>query len=271
MKKAGFSSLVWAILALLIAPILPLLIWSGAARWPWPDLLPPALSSRAWSLAFEDHSGFLLGLALSCGIATIVTFLALLVSLPLARLLGLCRFRGKSFLEVLVILPLLVPGFVAAMGLHETFLHWSLTDTFVGVVLIHLVPTTPYMVRALATGFALLGTRLEDQARTLGAGPLRIAWSVTLPRLLPAIVVGSTFVFVASIGEYLLTLLIGGSSVPTLPLQLYPYIASGDRPIAAAGSLLLCAGPLAAILLIEAGLARHYSFREKAPAKGQNS
>jgi len=119
----------------------------------------------------------------------------------------------------------------------------------------------PYMVRTLSTGYALIGTRLEDQARTLGAGSFCIALTVTLPRLVPAIIAGSTFVFLASLGDYLLTLLIGGDAVPTLPLVLFPYIAGGDRPLAAVGSLLLVLCPLATVLVLETALARLPSMR----------
>ena len=256
MRRGLGAATVYGAMVALVAPLLPLILWSVAAAWPWPDLLPRTFSGRAWMLLLDPDAGFLRALGTSCGVASMVTAIALIVSLPLARILGLGRFPGKSLLEAVVLLPILVPAFVSAMGLHETLIGWGLADTFAGVVLLHLVPSTPYMVRTLATGYALLGTRLEDQARTLGARPLRVLWSVTLPRLLPAVVLGSTFVFLSSFGEYLLTLLAGGDEVRTLPLVLYPFIAAGDRPIAAMGSLLLCVGPFLTMLLLEKLLAR---------------
>ncbi len=245
------AALVHAALAALILPVLPLLIWSFTEAWPWPGLLPTTFSLRAWRVAADADAGFLSGLAASCALAAVVTVISLAISLPLAELLGRGRFRGKAFVEVLAMLPLFIPAFVAAMGLHETLIHWGLADTYAGVALLQLVPTTPYMVRSLATGFALLGTRLEDQARTLGAGPWQVFSRITLPRLVPAIVLGSTFVFLASLGEYLLALLVGGGAVRTLPIVLYPFLASGDRAISSMGSLLLYAGPLVVLLVID--------------------
>jgi len=267
MNKMG-AAVVSLILLVLAGPLLPLMLWSVANRWPWPRLLPETYSSRSWEFVLDRDSGFVIGLGWSFAIAAAVTVIALLVSLPIARVLGLYRFRGKSVIEVLVLLPLLMPAFVAAMGLHETFIHWGLTDTVSGVILIQLVPTMPYMVRTLSTGFTLIGTRLEDQARTLGAGSLRIAMSVTLPRLAHAMVAGSTFVFLASLGDYLLTVLVGGDAVPTLPLVLFPYIAAGDRPLAAVGSLLLALCPLATVLALESALANFSSMRANQEAKG---
>lgn len=261
MKRNLTGGFVYATLIALALPLAPLLLWSFAQAWPWPDLLPRVFGTRAWEVLGDFDAGFLQGLGVSCLIASIVTLIALIISLPLARVLGGAAFPGKSVLEVLVLLPLLLPAFVVAMGLHETLIASGWTDTYFGVILLHLVPTTPYMVRTLSTGFSLMGTRLEDQARTLGARSLRILWSVTLPRLLPAIVAGSTFVFLASLGEYLLTMLIGGNTVQTLPLVLYPLIAAGDRPLAAVGSLLLCLAPLVAMICLEAWVGRRSSGR----------
>ncbi len=251
-----------ALLALagLAAPVLPLALWSAAAAWPWPALLPTVWSLRSWQLLQDSDAGLWDAVGTSLAIASVVTCLALLISLPLARVVGQGLFRGKAALEAAMLMPLLLPSFVAAMGLHESFLAWGVTDTIPAVVLMHLIPTTPYMLRTLATAFALLGQRQEDQARSLGANPRQVLWHVTLPRLLPAVLLGCTFVFVASLGEYLLTLLIGGGMVTTLPVVLYPYIAAGDRSVAAMGSLLLAAGPLAAAVALSWILRRHPAY-----------
>jgi len=244
--------LVWIVLALFASPLLPLALWSCTAAWPWPHLLPPSWSARAWGLSQDPDAGFMAALATSCGIAAAVTALAFVLSLPLGELLGRRQFRGKGWLEVLVVAPVLLPSFVSAMGLHETLLRWGIAGSLSGVILLHLVPSMPYMVRSLSTGYALLGTRLEDQARSLGASPRHVLLHVTLPRLGPAILVGGTFVFLVSFGEYLLTVLVGGGDVVTLPVVLYPFIAAGDRPVAAMGSLLMALPPLVAVLGVSA-------------------
>ena len=86
-----------------------------------------------------------------------------------------------------------------------------------GVILVHLVPTLPYMTLVMSGVFANYDTDFELQARSLGAGRMATQWYVTLPAIFPGVVVGALFAFIISWSQYVLTLLIGVAKYRLFP------------------------------------------------------
>ena len=123
------------------------------------------------------------------------------------------------------------------MGIHQVFIRYGLADTFLGVVLVHLIPVMPYVVLVFSGVFTNYNPEIEEAARTLGAKSWQIFRYVTLPALLPSVIVAALFAFIISWSQYLLTLLIGGGQVLTLPLLLLNFVNSGDYALASALSL----------------------------------
>lgn len=132
---------------------------------------------------------------------------------------------------------------------NSFFIRYGLADTVAGVVLVQLVPTVPYVSLVMAAAFANLDPDVEDQARTLGAGPWRRALLVTLPTVAPSLVVSAYFAFLISWSEYILTLLVGGGVVRTLPLLLFAAIGTSDYTAAATLGLLIALPPLTLVAL----------------------
>ena len=85
----------------------------------------------------------------------------------------------------------------------------------------HLIPTIPYVTLVMAGVYSNYDIAYEEQARVLGAPPLRVLLRVTLPAVAPGLAVAALFAFLISWSEYILTLLIGGGTVKTLPLLLF--------------------------------------------------
>ncbi|WP_374642547.1 ABC transporter permease [Tabrizicola sp.] len=237
MRAERLRLLAGLVLALaLVLPLLPLALWSLAHGWRFPDLLPQEWSLRAWGVAASAGVPGSLGLTLAIAAAT--TALAALVGLPAGRALGLHDFPGKRAVLLLLLVPAVLPGIALVLGLHDLFLRLGLTGSIHGVVLAHLVPVLPYMVLVMASVFAGFDTRIEAQARSLGAGPVRCFLHVTLPAVLPGLMTGALFAFLVSWSQYLLTLAIGGGRVQTLPLVLYAYVAAGRNDVAGAIAVL---------------------------------
>jgi len=117
-----------------------------------------------------------------------------------------------------------------------------------GVILVHMIPVLPYTILILAGIFANYDVDYEHQARVLGAGSWTVFWRVTLPMILPGIIVAALFAFLISWSQYLLTLLIGGGQVLTLPVLLLAFANSGDYAITAALSLVFIAPAVVALL-----------------------
>lgn len=227
------------------APVVPLLLWAGAGQFRYPALLPQ-FSSRGLGLLTDP--AVLRALGTSAVIAVAVAALATGIGTAAGRALA-DRFPGRPVVGLLLLLPAVVPTLATTLGIQVVFLHYGLADTAAGVVAVQLVPTVPYVSLLMAATFADLDPDLADQARALGAGPVRRTLLVTLPAVGPALAVAALLAFLISWSEYLLTLLIGGAAVTTLPLLLFATIASADLPAAAAVALLIAAPPLLLVAL----------------------
>lgn len=245
-----------AIFVIVLAPLVVQVVWSFAFRWYFPDLLPGEWGLQAWRYVFSPNSRVGEGLVNSLAIAIVVSLLSIAVGLPAARALALHDFRGKGLVEWLLMIPIIVPAVVVTMGIHIVFIRLRLADTFLGMVLIHLIPCVPYMVLVMTSVFANYGTALEDTARTLGAGPVRTFWHVTLPAILPGLLVATLFTFLISWSQYVTSLLIGGGRIITLPMVLFPFISGANNATAAAISLVFVAPAIVALIFTSRSLAK---------------
>ncbi len=256
MPKLGRRFTLIAIYIIVLAPLIPQIIWSFAFRWYFPSLLPSAWSLKAWIYTFSASSRVGEGFFNSLAIALVVSLLSILVGLPAARAIALYHFRGKALIEWLLMVPIIVPGIVAVMGIHVMFIRYRLHDSYLGVVLIHLIPCVPYMVLVMASVFSNYGTELEDTARSLGASPLRVFWHVTLPGILPGLLVSTMFTFLISWSQYVTTVLIGGGRIITLPMVLFPFISGSNESNAAAISLIFVAPAILVLILTSRQLSK---------------
>jgi putative spermidine/putrescine transport system permease protein len=218
----------------LMLPLVPLAIWSFARGWRFPALLPDAWTWQSWGYALSDTSGVLQSLGVTVWIAVCATGIAVMIGVPAGRALGLHRFRGRGLVMAVIVAPLIVPGIAVVLGLQSVFIGLGLTQTVTGVVLVHLIPTVPYMTLVMAGIFANYDVAYEAQARSLGASRWQVLWHVTGPAILPGVMVGALFAFLVSWGQYLLTLVIGGGRVVTLPLLLFNFVSAGRNDIAGA-------------------------------------
>lgn len=252
MKKT-FTVLLRGILyGVLIAPLILFGVHAFSERWFFPALFPSNWTLNAFSRLLSD-SRILSGLWVSVASALVVSILSLLVGYPAARTLGLRVFRGRQVAWLAFFLPTVVPPLAMGMGLNILFLRLDLAGSLFGVILAHLVPTLPYTIFTLSGVFARYDPNFEYQALVLGASPPRIFFTVTLRMVLPGLIVAGLFAFLISWSQYLLTLLIGGGKVLTLPMLLFSAVSGGNPTSIAALSLLFLAPPV----LIIAATARY--------------
>lgn len=241
-----------ALVLLLIGVLLPLvppIIWSFAANWFFPNLLPQQWGIKAWLYLFSPSSQVGAALLNSTLLALAVVLLAVAIGLPAARALGLHQFHGKQVVNWLITAPLFVPTLVVIMGIHILFIRYNLADSFLGVVLVHLIPALPYFILVMASVFANYATELEETARTLGAGPFLTFWYITLPTIFPGLTVAMLFTFLVSWSQYITTVLIGGGRVVTLPMVLFPFISAANHANAATVSLVFIFPAILILLL----------------------
>jgi putative spermidine/putrescine transport system permease protein len=249
-KRASRNSIGLALVAALVAvPLLPILLWSFAGEWRFPHLLPTAWSLRGWEALLAPGSRFPEALLNSLGIGAAVTVAAVAVGLPAGMALGGYAFRLKGAVIFVILLPILVPPLASTMGIHLTFIRLGLADTALGVFLVHLIPTVPYTAIILTSVFAERTGDLEEAARTLGASPWQAFRHVTLPQVAPGVAVAGLFAFLISWSQYILTVLIGGGTVITLPMLLFS-AASGTDPVITSTLAVVFALPAGVALLL---------------------
>lgn len=255
--KAAFSPLERLMLLLLLVwlvmPTIPLLVWSFAKGWFFPQLVPATWSLDAWRYVFSDTSQVLDSFAASVGGSAGTALIATVIGIPAGRALGLYRFRGKGLVELLLIAPVIVPSIAVVLGMHVIFIKLGLAGHAFGVMLSHLIPALPYMTVVMAGVFANYDATFEEQARSLGASRLQVWRLVMLPQIMPGVVVGAMFAFVVSWSQYILTLLIGNGKVVSVPLLLFHFATAGRNDIAGAICVLYV---LPGVLILLVG-ARH--------------
>lgn len=240
-----------SILMFILFPILILVVWSFSQGWPADHLFPSQWGLRGWRHLFSPKSKMLASLGLSAFISLTVTLLALLLSIPAGKILGIYNFKGKRLVEILVLAPLIIPTVTVGMGIQLAFIRYGLADTVLGVILVHLPVVLPYGIRIFAGIYKALGLKWEEQAQILKANSWQRFRYVTLPFLYPGIVAAGVLMFNVSFSQYFLTYLIGGGKVLTLPLLLFPFINSGDRVIAAGLGLVIVTVSLIFMFIIE--------------------
>lgn len=187
--------------------------------------------------------------ALSLKVAFVSTFFVFIVSLLLARAMARRNFFGKSFLEALILLPLVLPPTVIGFGLIYLFglngpLGGLLEDwfgirivfTWIGAVIASFVVSMPLMYQSALAAFEKVDPRWENVARTMGISEWKIFRTITFPLAWPGIFAGLILSFARGIGEFGATLMIAGyipGKTETVPLAIYFAYEAGQMEKAA--------------------------------------
>ena len=234
----------------IIGPLGPLIVASLAFRWGWPDLLPSiwwwekreALTMPlAWDYIFDPVSRVGPALQNTVLIALAVTLLALFISLPAAKVLATQKFKGKSLFELFFAAPLIVPEMAVSLGMLLVFLQFGLQGNMGAIILAHLVPVIPYMIRVLTVIYGELDKGMLDQAALLGASRFQVFRHVEFPLILPGVLAAALFSILISTNIFLLTFYVGQGQVDTLATLLFSKIRGGGAldPVSAGLTLVI--------------------------------
>ena len=251
----------WAwLLLLLIAPTLIVLkialsdsidaVPPYSAILRWTGLLPQIhISTDAFALILSDPL-YLGAFLLSLKVAGISTIICLLAGYPMALAIARSAERWRSLLLMLVMLPFWtgflmrinawigllqddgwINAIIVAFGGHPLRLLYTDTAMYIGIVYTYL----PFMVLPLYARLSQLDPRLLEAAADLGAPPLRVFLSVTLPLSLPGVWAGALLVFIPAVGEYVIPELLGGPQAQLIGRVLWEeFFQNRDWPTASA-------------------------------------
>jgi putative spermidine/putrescine transport system permease protein len=204
---------------------------------------PPEGYTLRWFHAIMSNDRFLNGLILSLELGVIATALGLLLSVPAALCISHFRFRGRELLNNVLLFPLMVPGVVLGTGLYVFHVETEIATgvpiigSLSGLVWGHVLLTIPWIVRLVTASLAGFDRTLEEAAQSLGATPWTTFRRITLPGILPGIVAGAMFAFVASFGNLEMSLFLVGPGRTTLPIAILQYLQWKIDPTIAAISV----------------------------------
>jgi molybdate transport system permease protein len=206
---------------------------------------------------------------------------AVIVSLPVgilvAWVLARLHFPGKSIVDGFIHLPLVLPpvvtGYLLLVLLGKNGLIGSVLYKYLGIVLAFnwkgavlaaAVMSFPLLVRAVRLSLESVDQGLEAAARTLGAGPVRVFFTVTLPLMVPGIITGLILAFARSLGEFGATITFVSNirgQTQTLPLALYTLTQVPDGEAGAMRLCILSVVIAMAALICSEMLARRFAAR----------
>src|SRR6266702_6585078 len=181
-----FKAVVGVLYLFLLAPILivvPLSFSNDSYL-----TFPPHSWGMRWYAAMMANPELIGALRVSLGVACIVTLIGLLAGLPAAYAIKRLNFRGRDGLMNLFTAPLLLPSIVLGLAILLVFVQVRLLGTYTGVIIAHLIITTPYVIRIMTTAFSTLPPSVEDSATMLGASPFIVFRRITLPLMLPGFI-----------------------------------------------------------------------------------
>jgi putative spermidine/putrescine transport system permease protein len=168
--------------------------------------------------------------------------LTTLIALPAAFALVRGRFRHKSLVLFLMVVPMMVPTIITGVSLFYLYSSIGLVGTNLALVLGHSVLAIPYVVVTMTAVLKGYDVRLDHAAWTLGASPIQTLRLVTLPILKSGIIAAFLFAFVISFDDLTVSLFLTGGVLRTLPRSLWDNALLSVTPeLTAVASLLLLA------------------------------
>lgn len=201
---------------------------------------------------------------LSLKTATIATFIVFVTGVLLARLISRNSFRGKSVIEAIILLPLVLPPTVVGFGLLYIFgkngfigrllLDWfdfQIVFTWYAVVIAAVVVSFPLMYQSASAAFRQYDPNIENAAYTMGASKWRVFWTISFPLAWPGLLAGLVLSFARALGEFGATLMLAGyipNVTDTIPLAIYFAVESGNLEAAKFWVIIIVALGFSAIL-----------------------
>ena len=221
--------------AIIVFPLIVVGTWAFTNVWRYPAIIPQQFGLRFWdsALARPDVWG---AITTSISLATVVTLISAAICLPAAFAFARLKFPFRSLLFFSFLAGQAFPKFGLLVAIAGIFLSLHLIGTFWGVVLIQLVGTLLFMIWIPVAAFQGVDHRMEEAARDVGAGPLRVFWSITLPQAGPTIAAAVLLTFVNTFYETEGAWLIGAPAIRTMPVLMISFI--NNQPVIQYGAVL---------------------------------
>jgi putative spermidine/putrescine transport system permease protein len=250
LARTGWAIVLAAIVIYLLAPTLVVLLFSvyPSAYITFP---PHGFTLKWYRAALAQNDLFLdplvTSVVLGVSSAALATVIGTLAALGLER----APLRRRYLWHGVFLSPILIPTLIIGFGLMLVFLQIDVLGSWWALVAGHLTIIVAYVTQSVSASLAGLDPAVEEAARTLGSGPVRAFFRVTLPQITPGIVAGAVFAFIMSFDELAVTLLLATPQTTTLPVAIYSYVQFDSGPTVAAISTVLLAITLGLLMLLQ--------------------
>lgn len=224
-ERADWTGIAFLI-GLAVVILLPLIVtamWAFAEVWRFPAIVPQRMGLGYWQETLSRGDVWQ-ALWLSLGLSTTVTAISAAICFPAAYAFARLDFPGRNLLFLAFLSVQAFPKFGLIVATATIFLTLHLVGTFWGVVLIQLIGTLLYMIWIPVSAFQGVDRRLEEAARDVGATPMRVFWSITLPQALPTLFAALLITFVSTFYETDAAWLIGLPNLRTMPMVMISFI-----------------------------------------------
>ncbi|WP_345797550.1 ABC transporter permease [Castellaniella sp. MT123] len=239
-------ALILLFLLLPVLAIVPLSFNQGSML-----LYPMDSFSLRWYQALFQSDDWARATTNSFIVAPAATLLATVLGTLAAAGLHRAQFRGKSLLMAVLISPMIVPLVVTGLGIYLFFAPYGLVNSYTGLILALAAIGAPFVVTTVSATLQGLDPNLLRASYSLGAGPARTFFRITLPIIAPGVISGALFAFATAFDEIVITLFLAGPEQVTLPRQMFTGIRENISPIIAAVATILIIFSTALLLTLE--------------------
>ena len=253
--KIMLTGLCVAILAYLIFPLLVIIPLSFSADrfftfTPGMLALDPSAYSTRWYQELFTNPQWASSLRNSLLIAIVAALLSATLGTMAALALWRARLPCQSMIAALLVAPMIVPIIVTAAGIYLFFNRVSLVQTYLGVILAHVVLSAPYVVLTIGATLTGFDRNLARAAATLGAPPLVSFRRVMLPILWPGVASATAYAFISSFEEIVVVLFLVTGDMRTLPRQMWSGANDQLSPTIFAAAVLMVVGSVLILAML---------------------
>jgi putative spermidine/putrescine transport system permease protein len=202
---------------------------------------PPAWSLR-WYKEYFGSAEWMLATAVSLRAAATTCLLATPMGVAAAYAIHTSKTRVTEIAYALLMLPLMIPHIIVAVGVFFLFARISLNNTLTGIILAHTMLAIPFVLITTLSGLQGFDMNQERAAQSLGVNRLTAFLKITAPQIRGSIIAGALFAFISSLDEVVVSLFLSGGPTSTLPKRMFVALRDEvDPTIAAISSLLIFA------------------------------
>ena len=218
--------------------------------------IPPESFSLQWYRQLFNDAGWASAIATSVEVALLATLFSVVLGTLAA--LGMERLgpTSRKLLSGLILAPLIVPVIMTSIALYYAMRRTGLHGSLTGLALGHTILCLPFVVLNVGVSLNGLDRSWARAAAGLGAAPLHIFRTITLPAIKPGLAAGAAFAFITSFDEVVISIFLASANAKTLPVKLWEQMRVEFTPVAAAGSAVILAMTVVIFIFVQVFRAR---------------